>query len=321
MKLVVFSIVLNEAETIEELISRIPRKLDGIDEVEILIISDGSTDGTAELAKKAGVHVVAGKSQKRLAYRFQQAMDECLKMGADIAVNIDGDLQFRPEEIPNLVKPILEEGFDFVAADRFTDRETGKVRKPKNMPIGKFYANRVGAWIVGKLSGYKFNDVTCGFRAYNRKAMLALNINSRYTYTQESFQILARKKFNITSVPVSIKYYPGRKSRVVTNFFKFLFGSLVNILKAFRDQTPLAFFGWMGLIPFGIGLAGALFLVWHWLVTEMITPYKAVGIASLYFLTMGVFIWCLGLVADMLERVNNNQEKILEYLKEIRFGA
>src|SRR5690606_38988982 len=102
---------------------------------------------------------------------------------ADIMVNIDGDLQFAPEDIPKLVAPIVEGKADFVAADRFTDPETGKRRKPKNMPPVKYYGNKLGARIVGSLSGQKFRDVTCGFRAYNQNALVALNINGEHTYT------------------------------------------------------------------------------------------------------------------------------------------
>ena len=118
-------------------------------------------------------------------------------MGADIAVSIDGDLQFKREDIPKLVKPIVSEHYDFVAADRFTDPRSGKRRKPQGMPSGKYLANRVGSWITSKLSQRKFKDVTCGFRAYNRNALFALNINSPYTYTQESFQLLAAKRLDI----------------------------------------------------------------------------------------------------------------------------
>lgn len=320
MKLVVFSICKDEAETIGELLDRIPKKIDGIDEIHKLVISDGSTDDTVKIAKEHGATIVEGVSQKRLAYRFMQAIDIVLSNGADYAVNIDGDLQFKPEDIPKLLKPVIDSKADFVAADRFTDLKTGKRRKPENMPTGKYWANRTGSYIVGTLSGYKFRDITCGFRAYNRDAMLALNINSTYTYTQESFQLLAMKKFNISSVPVEVKYYPGRKSRVVTSFFQFMINSALNILRAFRDFSPLKFFFWLGLIPFIVGFLATTFVGAHWLNTHQFSPYKAVGIVGIYLITIGLFVWGLGLVADMLNRVLNNQEEILKTTKEIKYA-
>jgi glycosyltransferase involved in cell wall biosynthesis len=318
MKLVVFSICKDEAETIGKVLDRIPKKIKGIKTIEKWVISDGSTDDTVNVAKKHGANVVAGTQQKRLAFRFRQAMDVALANQADIAVNIDGDLQFLPEDIPNLIRPILEDDYDFVAADRLTEPTTGERRKPENMPTGKYWANRMGAWVLGKLSQYRFRDVTCGFRAYNRDALFALSINGKYTYTQESFQVLAKKRMNITSMPVEVKYYPGRQSRVVGSFWQFLFGSALNILRSFRDLAPLRFFVYAGSVPLLLGLAGGVFTAGRWLIVGQISPFISVGVISIYLFTLGIFIWGLGIVADMLDRSLNNQEKILEETKRIR---
>jgi glycosyltransferase involved in cell wall biosynthesis len=320
MKLVIFTICKDEEETIGELLKRVPNKITGVTNIETLVISDGSTDRTVEIAKDQNVtKVIDGVRQKRLAYRFQQAIDTALEMGADFAVNIDGDLQFAPEDIPKLIKPIIDGQADFVAADRFTDIETGERRRPKHMPKGKFWANRLGAWIVGNLSGESFRDVTCGFRAYNKKAMIAININSTYTYTQESFQVLALKKINIQSMPIKVTYYPGRQSRVVRSFWQFLFGSALNILRAYRDYAPLRFFGILSLI---LGVPGLLlggFVSWHWATTGTISPYIAIGIIGLFLIGTSTMLALLGLVADMLDRMLNNQEKILENIKISRY--
>jgi glycosyltransferase involved in cell wall biosynthesis len=285
------------------------------------VISDGSKDDTVAIARAHRAEVIAGVTQKRLAYRFEQATERVLSMGADVAVNIDGDLQFMPEDIPKLLKPILEEGYDFAAADRFTAVDTGERRKPENMPTAKYWANRLGAWIVGQLSGEKFYDVTCGFRAYSKKALLAININSNYTYTQESFQVLAVKRMSIASVPTEVKYYKGRKSRVVKSFWQFLFGSALNILRAFRDYAPLKFFGIIGVLSFVPGLILGTFSLWHWIDTGSVRPYAIVGFIGIYLITAALLTWTLGLVADMLDRLLNNQEKILEEVKKGRFGS
>lgn len=319
MKLLVFSICKDEAATIGELLDRIPKKLKGINTIERWVIDDGSIDGTAEMAKKHGAHVVSDGVSKRLASRFRQATEIALSRGADIMVNIDGDLQFTPEEIPDIIKPVVAGEADFVAADRFTDRDTGKIRRPENMPAAKYWGNKLGAAIVGRLSGQKFRDVTCGFRAYNRDALYALNLHSTYTYTQESFQVLAMKRFRIVSVPVSIKYFKGRKSRVVRSFTSFLFSSGLNILRAYRDYAPLKFFGTLGNVFFVVGLIGLTFALVHWIVAGSISPYKFMGLGGLYFVSFALVVWVIGIVADMFDRMLGNQERIIERLKRLEY--
>jgi glycosyltransferase involved in cell wall biosynthesis len=311
MKLVVFSICLNEEKTIGELLDRIPKQIGGIDEIVKMVIDDGSTDSTAKIAKQHGAIVHSNTKQKRLAHSFQIAIDKALKLGADIAVNIDGDLQFQPEEIPNIVKPIVEGKAEFVAGNRFSN---GK--RPKNMSLGKYYGNQLGAYVVSKLTHQEFFDVTCGFRAYSREAMLQLNINSKYTYTQESFQLMASKNLNIVQIPISIKYFKGRKSRVVTSILSFITLSAFNIMRAFRDFAPIKFFGILGLIPFVIGIICLLLLGIHWLNTGGLSPYKFLGFTGLYLLTLGIVIALFGLISDMIGRMVNNQEKILYYTKK-----
>lgn len=319
MKLIVVSICKNEAATIGQVLDGIPDNIVGVSKIEKWVIDDGSTDDTAKKAKIHGANVVSDGTQKGLAYRFREVLDIALEQEADLLVNIDGDMQFNPKEIPLLVKPIIDDDCDFVAADRFRDPKTGANRRPKGMPVGKYLGNKLGAWVVGRLSGQNFRDVTCGFRAYNRSAMMALNINGTYTYTQESFQLLAIKKLRINSIPTSIKYYPGRKSRVVKSFWQFLFGSALNILRSYRDYAPLRFFGILGLLFFIPGIILLAFAGMHWLNTSMFSPYKAVGLLGIYLFTMAMFVWALGLVADMLDRVLNNQERILENLKKSRY--
>lgn len=321
MKLVVFTICKNESKTLADLLDRIPKKIEGISTIETLVISDGSTDDTVKIANKKATKVIGGRKQKRLAYRFAQALETVLEMGADYAVNIDGDLQFAPEDIPKLVEPVVAGEADFVAADRFTDPETGQRRRPENMPKGKYLANRLGSYIVGSLSKESFRDVTCGFRAYSKQTMMAININSNYTYTQESFQVLALKKFTIKSMPIDVKYYPGRKSRVVSSFWQFLFGSALNILRAYRDYAPLRFFGTLSTICLFVGAITGGFVARHWMVQGSISPYISVGIFALFFVTLGIVFALIGLVTDMFDRMINNQEKILEELKIARYSS
>lgn len=315
MKLIVVSICRNESKKIAQVLDNIPRKIEGISEIEKVVVDDGSTDDTVNIAKACGAHVIQNYSQKRLAYSFQVAVDYLLENQADIAVNIDGDMQFDPREIPMLIKPILEHRADFVAADRFTDPKTGKSRRVEGMPKSKYFGNIVGAYIVSKLTGKKFKDVTCGFRAYSRKALLHINYNNKFTYTQETFQVLATKNLNIINIPVSIRYFKGRKSRVVENIISYVFKSAWNILMAFRDYSPMKFFGALGLILVIPGLIGMIFVGIHFLNTGSFSPYKFVGALGLYVFSVGIMAWIVGIVADIQNRIVNNQEKILYYTK------
>ncbi|HEX7368298.1 MAG TPA: glycosyltransferase family 2 protein [Candidatus Saccharimonadales bacterium] len=319
MRLLVVSICKNEAATIAELIQRIPKKYAGVSNIEICIVDDGSTDDTAALARKAGATVYSDGANKGLAYRFREVLTIALDKGTDVLVNIDGDLQFMPEDISKIVTPVLEGDADFVAADRFFDTATGKLRRPQNMPAGKYYGNKLGARVVSNLAGRHFNDVTCGFRAYNRDAMLALNLSSTHTYTQESFQVLAAKRLRIITVPTKVVYYKGRKSRVVSSLFSYIGTSTLNILRAYRDFAPLSFFFRAGLIPFVIGLACLIALGIRWIIVGQFSPFKFVGFAGLYLITLGFFLWGLGLMADMLVRVQNTQERIYEDIKRLRY--
>ncbi len=320
MKLIVVSICKDEAETIGQVIDAIPKKIQGISKIEKWVIDDGSKDATVAIAKKHGANVLSDGHNKKLAFRFREALELALEQQADVLVNIDGDLQFNPADIPKLVAPIVADTADFVAADRFTHPKTGEVHRPQNMPAGKYYGNKLGARIVSRMSNQKFNDVTCGFRAYSRKAMIALNINGSYTYTQESFQVLAMKRMRVCAVPVSVTYYLGRKSRVVTNIFTYVGMSAVNILRSYRDFAPLRFFGWLGSIPFVTGMVCLIFFIGHWIVTGSFSPFKFLGFAGAYLVTLAIIFWGLGLVADMLSRMLNNQEKILELTKRNHFG-
>ncbi len=318
MKLLVFSICKDESSTIGEVLDNIPKHIAGISEIQKVVIDDGSTDETVEVAKAHGAKVYSDGIQKRLAARFREMVDIALSEGVDIMVNIDGDMQFNPADIPKLTQPIIDDDADFVAADRFTD-DAGNKRKPKNMPAGKYYGNQLGAWIVGKLSKRKFNDVTCGFRAYSHKALSVLNTNGSYTYTQESFQVLAMKNMRIKAIPVKVTYFKDRKSRVVTSIFSYVASSAISILRSYRDFAPFRFFGWLGFLPFLIGTVCTLGFLGHWVATGSFSPYKFLGFGGIYFVTLAIVIWSLGLVADMLSRMLNNQEKILEHTKQIRW--
>lgn len=316
MKLIILIPSFNEEKTISEVINQIPKSISSVDEVVILVIDDGSSDCTADLAIEAGATVISHRKNLGVGHAFTSGLTKALELGADIMVNIDADGQFSPIEIPNLIKPILDHQADFVSGDRFTKAD-GTIRKPQNMSSIKYWGNGCMARLISVLSNNNFADVSCGFRAYSKEALLWLNLSGKFTYTQESFLDFAYKGLEIRTEPVSVKYFPARKSKVADNLFQYIARTMKIIIRAYRDYYPLRFFGWLGLIPFLVGLGCAIFMLVHYILTSGFSPYKFIGFTGIYLVSLAFLFWIVGLLADMFRRIRSNQEKIL-YLEKKR---
>ena len=314
MKLVILIPAFNEEATIGQVIRSVPQAIPGIREIEVVVIDDGSTDDTSGVSREAGAKVVRHTINQGVGAAFQTGLRKALKLGADITVNIDADGQFSPVDIAKLIQPILRDEADFVTADRFTT-QTGEVRKPENMPPVKFWGNKQVSRLISIIARDRFSDVSCGFRAYSRTALLHLNLIGQFTYTQESFLDLATKGLRIASVPVEVRYFPGRKSRVAGNLAQYGYRIGGIIFRTFRDHQPIRFFGLLGAAFFVAGALLDAFVLWHFFDTGSFTPYKVLALAGIYLNTLGFIIWVVGLMADMLDRIRTNQEKILYLLK------
>lgn len=318
MRLIILIPAYNEAETILSVLNRIPDTFEGIDELEVVVVDDGSTDQTTEIAKTAGAVVVSYTQNQGVGSAFTIGLTKALEMGADIMVNIDADGQFSPSEIPLLINPILDHKADFVIGDRFI-KENGEMKKPQHMPAIKFWGNKRMSQFISMLTENKYNDVSCGFRAYSREALLQLNLSGKFTYTQETFIDLVDKGLIIKTVPVNVKYFPERESRVASNILKYIVRSSKIIFRAYRDFKPLKFFGWLGLISFVIGSIFGLIMFIIYLQIGKFTPYKFVGFTGIYFVSLGILLWVVGLLADMFVKVRLTQEKILYFEKKRQY--
>src|SRR3990167_11160115 len=269
MKLIVIIPAYNEERTIKEVISKIPRVNKRISQTEIIVVDDGSKDKTKEEAKEAGAIVVSHIGNKGVGVAFRTGIEEALKRKADVIVNMDGDGQFNPNDIPKLIEPILDKKADFVTATRFSD---GKLIG--NMPFVKRIGNKLFTSLTSKLVGQKFTDTQCGFRAYSREAALRLNLYGKFTYTQEVFLDLANKGLRIMEVPLYVKAKREfGKSKVVKSVPKYIFQALTIIIRSIRDYKPLAFFGVIGLFLFFIGFVIDLILFIRWIILHRVTPY------------------------------------------------
>lgn len=292
MKLIIQIPCYNEAETLEISLNELPKQIDGIDEIEYLIINDGSQDATVEVAKKWGVHYVVNfKRNKGLAKGFMAGLDACLKNGADIIVNTDADNQYEGSDIEKLVRPIIEGKSDIVIGARPIDyTEHFSPLKKKLQHFGSF--------VVRKASKTDIPDAPSGFRAYSREAAMRINVINEYTYTLETIVQAGRTKIAQTSVP--IKTNPElRKSRLFNSMFGYVKKSMITILRAFMMYKPMRFFNTIGIILMTCGFAlGIRFLV-YFSMGEGTGHIQSLILTSMLVL-VGFQTFLIGLQADLI---------------------
>lgn len=304
MKLIIQIPCYNEAETLEVALNNLPKQIDGIDEIEYLIINDGSKDNTVEVAKNWGVHYVVNfKCNKGLAKGFMAGLDACLRQGADIIVNTDADNQYCGADIEKLVRPILDGKADIVIGERpIDDTEHFSPLKKK--------LQHIGSWTVRVASKTDVPDAPSGFRAYGRQAALKMNVVNEYTYTLETIVQAGRNKMAITSVP--IRTNPElRKSRLFNSMFGYIKKSMLTIIRAFMMYKPLRFFTIIGSTIFLIGLIlGIRFLVFVFM-GESGGHIQSLILASTLLL-LGFQTFISGLQADLIA----SNRKLLEDIQE-----
>ncbi|MBU1177535.1 glycosyltransferase family 2 protein, partial [Patescibacteria group bacterium] len=222
MKLFIIIPAYNEENSIVEVIEKIPKNIEGVDEIKILVINDGSTDDTIKKVKlETNASIISHCQNKGVGAAFHSGIDYALEEKANIVVNIDADGQFDPSDISKLINPILKNQADFVTASRFIDNNF----IPK-MSKTKFWGNKKVACLISWLVKKKFYDVSCGFRAYNKEALLNLNLFGQFTYVQEVFLDLSFKGLRIKEIPIKVKYFSGRKSRIFKGVFHYAFNTL-----------------------------------------------------------------------------------------------
>ncbi len=294
MKLVVQIPCYNEAETLPQTLAEIPRQIPGIDRVEVLVVDDGSTDGTAEVARRHGAdHVVRHPRNRGLAAAFQTALDTALALGADIVVNTDGDNQYPGSEIPRLIAPILEGRADIVIADRQPHRD------PRLPPL-KRLLQFVGSWVVRRASGTRVPDAPSGFRAFSREAALRTVILNDYTYTLES--IIAAGKRRLAIEHIVVRTNPTRrKSRLMKSVWDYVKRSGSTVVRVYATFEPLKTFTYVGLIPIVLGSLLVLRFLYHYF-TEPITLGRFLQslILAAVLLIVGFQTLLIGLLADLI---------------------
>jgi glycosyltransferase involved in cell wall biosynthesis len=303
---------LNEAATIQEVVSRVPKDIPGIDSVQVVVVDDGSTDSTVEDAKAAGALVISHPRNKGVGAAFQTGINHALDIGATYAVNIDSDGQFAPEDIPTLLEPLLKGDVDWVSASRFKDRSL-----VPEMDRVRYYGNKAMSFLISSLTGVRFHDVSCGFRAYSRDVLLQLNLIGKFTYTQESFLDLSFKGLHVEEIPIAVQGTRSHgKSRVAGNIPRYAYNTSKIIFRTFRDYYPMRIFGLGALLCLILSAGLFSFLLLHYVQTGNFTPHKWAGFTGAFFGSLGIILFIAGMLADMFVRVRINQERILYMMKK-----
>ena len=291
-KLIIQIPCFNEEETLGMTLSELPRKIPGIDQIEWLIINDGSIDRTVEVARSWGVdHIVNFAQNQGLAKAFMAGIEASLKAGADIIVNTDADNQYCADDIPRLIEPIVCGYSEVVIGAR-------PIQKIKHFSPIKKFLQKLGSKVVQMASHTDIPDAPSGFRAFSRKAAMQLNVFNEYTYTLETIIQVGLKGMSITSIPVRTNSYL-RPSRLVKSIPSYIQRSILTIFRIFMTYRPLRFFTLLGTVPFGLGVL----LCIRWLVLFFGDPTRARTpslILAAILILIGFQLWMFGLIADLM---------------------
>jgi glycosyltransferase involved in cell wall biosynthesis len=309
MKLIIQIPCFNEEQTLPATLAELPRAIPGIDTVEWLVIDDGSTDATVEVARAGGVdHIVRLTNNKGLAAGFQAGLDACLKLGADLIVNTDADNQYSGADIPKLVAPILEGRADMVIGDRETDRVE------HFSPLKKLL-QRWGSAVVRRASGTGVPDTTSGFRAYNREAALQMQVVSKFTYTLET--IIQAGKMLVAIDHVPIRTNPKtRESRLFPSIWAYVRRNGVSIFRIYALYEPLRLFLVAAAVVAVIGVVIWARFLWFVIEGDSAGHIQSLILGSTMFI-VAVQLASLGVVGDIMAGSRVLQQRMLERVRRV----
>lgn len=304
---------LNEADTLPDVIQDLPKEISGVDILEYLIIDDGSTDQTVEIARELGVHhIIQHPRNLGLARAFRSGLEACLKLGADVIVNTDGDHQYPGQSIPDLVYPILKTEADIVVGDR-------QVASIDHFSPIKKMASAIGNHVVRRVSGTSITDAVSGFRAYSREAALRLNILTNFSYTLDTLIQAGKQGLVVKSVPIKTND-PTRPSRLQKSMFHFINAQASTILRLYAFYEPLRTFTYFSAPFITAGLALILRFLWVYLQGDGDRFIQSVTIGSGLFI-IGILIFLVGIQADIAAKHRQLTQETLYRLKKMELQA
>lgn len=312
MKLIIQIPCLNEEESLPKTLADLPKNIDGVDTIEILVIDDGSTDRTSQVARENGVHhFVRFTKRQGLARAFYAGLDAALKAGADIIVNTDADGQYKGGDIPRLVEPILEGKADIVIGNR-------DIENVKQFSWIKKRLQRMGSWVVRHLAESTISDATTGFRAYSREAALKLNIVSDYTYTLESIIQAEHKDLAIANITISTNEVK-RQSRLFKSIPEYLKHSFLTIIRIYSMFNPFRLFLTLGMafICAGVLISGRFFF--YYLLGQGYGKIQSLIFAAI-FLIIGFQMIVVGIISDLISANRRLIEDALLRIKRLELS-
>jgi glycosyltransferase involved in cell wall biosynthesis len=310
MKLIIQIPCFNEEQQLPATLADLPREVPGFDVVEWLIIDDGSTDDTKNVAIARGVdHIVRFTNNKGLAAGFQAGLDACLKLGADVIVNTDADNQYSAASIPDLVRPILEGRADMVVGDR-------QVMTIEHFSPGKKQLQRLGSWVVRQASNTTVPDATSGFRAYNREAALTIQPVSRFTYTLETLIQAGKLNAAVGHVPVGTNA-KTRESRLFPSTSAYVRRNGLSIFRIYSQHQPLKVF-WTGAAVFGlIAMAAFLYFIVDFIANGGRAGHVQLLIAGAVLFNAAMLLGALGVIGDLLDAQRTLSQRTFERVRRI----
>ncbi len=312
-KLIIQIPCLNEAQTLPATLRDLPRRVPGIDLVEVLIVDDGSSDDTVKVAEACGVdHIVRLRRRKGLAAAFAAGIDASLKLGADYIVNTDGDNQYAGADIPVLLAPLLAGHADMVIGDR-------NIQSLGHMSIARKRLQQLGSWVVRQVSNTEVPDTTSGFRAYTREAALRMTIVSEFSYTLESIIQAGKKRFAIAHVPIRTNGRT-RESRLFSSVWTYLKASAATIVRIYAMYEPLKVFTSIGLVIFGAGLAVSLRFLYYYVTGTGLGHLQSL-ILSAILMIVGFQVALIGLVADVISANRKLLEDLLYRVRKMELDV
>lgn len=316
MKLVIMIPCLNEEETLPLVLNSIPKQIKGIDSIEVLVIDDGCTDKTVEVAKKHGVkQFIYHARNQGLSRSFKDGLSRSLELGADVIVLTDGDNQYKQERIPELIQPILKGEADTV----ITDRDTQSIEHFSPM---KKILQKAGTWVLNMAAGTNIPDATSGFRAYSRKAAMQLNVIADYSFATETTIQASHKRHAIAIVPIATG--PKlRESRQFKSSWQHVRRSSVIIVRAFIMYQPLAVFLSFSVLFLVLGLIPFVHFAWLSFTQRSRFVFGPHHLQSLIvgsvLLIVSFISFTLGIIADLVRINRLLLEDVLEQTKRVRF--
>ncbi|HET9163739.1 MAG TPA: glycosyltransferase family 2 protein [Solirubrobacterales bacterium] len=313
MKLIIQIPCLDEEATLPQTIADLPRRIDGVDEIELLVIDDGSTDRTVEVARECGVeHIVRLTNNRGLAAAFQAGLDACLKLGADLVVNTDADNQYSGADVPKLVAPILAGEADMVLGDR-------RVETIEHFSGRKKRLQRLGSAIVRKVSGTPIADTTSGFRAYNREAALGLLVTDNFTYTLES--LIQAGKMLVAVDQVEVATNPQtRESRLFDSTGAYVRRNALSILRIYARYEPLRVFAAAGALVAVLALAAWMPFLIDWIFNGDSSGHIQSLILGAVLFIAALQLLALGVIGDLLAGQRVMTQRVFERVRRVELS-